>query len=77
MDDFLKRFRGLEYDHPWHTYPYLLGLFFLATSIVDWSYHMLFGREVSSFLWRMAFSAAIALFVHYLDRSREARNRRV
>ena len=75
MHDFLMRFRALGYDHPWHTYPYVFGLFFLAVSTADWVFNMSFGREVDSFLERMVFSATIALFVQYLDRRREARHR--
>ncbi len=77
MDDFLKRFRALAYDHPWHVYPYVFGLFFLSVSIGDWILNMSFGRELHSFLWRMTFSATIALFVHLLDRRREGRSRRL
>ena len=75
MDDFLKRFRALAYDHPWHSFPYTFGMLFLAFSIAFWGGHMLFGWESHSFLYRMAFSGTIALFVHFLDRSCEARSR--
>lgn len=77
MGDFLKRFRALGYDHPWQMYPYVFGVFFFGVSIADWSFQMLFDREPTSFLWRMAFSATVALFVQYRDRIRERRSRRV
>ncbi len=75
MNDFFKRFRALAYDHPWHSFSYIFGMLFLAVSIVDWSFQMLLGWKSHSFLYLMAFSAAVALFVHFLDRSREARSR--
>ncbi len=77
MNDFLKRFRALGYDHPWHMFPYYLGLFFLVISILDWSFHMLFDWELKSFLGQLAYSGTITLFVFILDRIREARSRRV
>jgi len=76
MDDFLKRFRALAYDHPWHSFPFLFGMMFMAVSTAEWSLQVLVGLgESHSFLYRMAFSGSIALFVHFLDRSREARSR--
>ena len=78
MADFLTRFAVLEYDHLWHTYPYVFGLFFFAVSIASWSLYILFRPEHRClYLERIAFSAAVALFVHYKDRRRVGRDRRV
>lgn len=76
MGDYLKRFRALAYDHPWHAYPHYFGLFFLSVSTADWSLQILFGWKLDSFE-RVAFSAVLALVVQYIDRSRERRSRQV
>jgi hypothetical protein len=75
MDDFLKRFRALVYDHPWHGFPYLLGPFFIGVSTADWSLQLFRGREPRSFVRSLAFSAALALVVLFMDRTRERRSR--
>lgn len=72
---FTKRFQMLAYDHPWHTYPYIIGMMFTVISILDRSAYMLLGWDVDSFLERMAFSAMLAGIVQYKFRSREARDR--
>lgn len=76
MNDFMKRFRALLYDHPWQMFPYYFGYFFLILATVQWISHKLFDWELWSFLELLAFSGALALMLFIKDRIREARSRR-
>ena len=77
MNDFLKRFQVLVYDHPWQMYPFIIGMMFFVLSTVDWATHILFGWNSNPFLERVAFSAILAGIMQYKSRRQEARDRLV